>query len=110
MKEDSDKRKMRGKPYARKANKSYRLKCGLKLKINKIIKASVQKGYFIVKNVVLKDDAINSIAKRPGNSSYSNLQGNNRTYDRSGNQNFTDYIRNLTVQILMHLLQRIQEK
>ena len=97
MQENSDQRKMRGKPYARKSNKSYRLKCGLKLKINKIIKASEQKGYFIVRNAVLKDDAINCILKRPGYSSFSSLQGGNRTYDPNGNQNFTDLIRNLTV-------------
>jgi hypothetical protein len=97
MQENIHKRKMGGKPYARKANKSYRLKCGLKLKINKIIKASEQKGYFIIRNVVLKDDAINCISQRPPDSSFMPLQGANRKYDRTGHQHFTDLIRNLTV-------------
>jgi hypothetical protein len=86
---------MRGKPYARKANKLYRLKSGLKLKVNKIVKASEHKGYFIIKNVVVREDAMNCIIQRPSN--MMNLQGVNRTYDRAGHQHFTEVIRNLAV-------------
>ena len=86
--------------YIQQANSKYYSENRMKLKALRAIKKAKAEGngYFIVKNVISSSDAGVCVLKKPPDTNMVNLQGNRRSWDRSGHKHFTAFVRSMPFQ------------